>query len=125
MTRIMVILMLGALPAAAWAESYLCVIDAAAVVEDSGANGRITATLAKVEHDKYVLTNSTGKWQVKMLGAETVWLDKCTSSYFCENSSGYAGTFMREDSGVFSVVLVFKDGGRNQLVAAKGRCSRI
>jgi hypothetical protein len=125
MKRTMVFLLLVVLPGSVWADSYLCVVDAAAVVEDTKEGGRITARLAKIERDKYVLTNTTGQWQVKILGAETAWLDKCVSPYLCEHSSGYAGTFMRDDNGIFTVVFVTNTGDRNQLVAAKGRCSRI
>ncbi len=109
----------------AHAETYLCVAEAGALVEDGGREG-ISAALADVSNKKYIQTNDSGKWLVKELGRDSALFDTCSSQYFCERASGYAGVFMRApSSGVFSVTFMTRTNEINQLVVAKGRCTKL
>ena len=108
----------------AYAATYLCVAEAGAVVEDS--QGSITAGLANVSQRKYVLTDETKKWVLKELGMDAPLFDKCPTPYLCERSDGYAGTFLRNQStGVFTIVWFTQHKGANQIVVAKGKCSKL
>ena len=95
------------------------------MVKDGGREG-INAALADVSNKKYIQTNDSGKWLVKEFGQDGALFDKCSSQYFCERNSGYAGTFMRQPSGsVFSVIFMTQMNEVNALVIAKGRCTKL
>jgi hypothetical protein len=86
------------------AETYLCVAEAGAVVEHGGSAG-IHASVVNVSERKFIQTDEAGEWVVKALGQDFAVFDDCTSAYFCERSTGYAGVFMRDDDGVFLLQL--------------------
>ena len=110
----------------AHAETYLCVAEAGAVVEDGGREGINAGLLAGVSNKKFIQTNDSGKWLVKELGRDSALFDKCSSQYLCESANGYAGVFMRPpSSGVFSVTFMTRLNEINQLVVAKGRCTKL
>lgn len=124
MTKVAAVL-LTLLPCLTHAETLLCVAEAGAVVEDGGKDG-IVAGLANVSQNKYIQTNESGNWVVKVLGENEPLFDKCKSQYFCERSEFYAGTFLRKpESGVFSIVWMTRKDGADKLVVAKGRCSSL
>ena len=117
-------LLLALVSSSAYAETYLCVAEAGAVVEDS--QGSITAGVVNVSQRKYLLTNEGGKWVVKELGMDAPFFDECPSPYFCERADGYAGTFFRSRStGVFTIVWLTQNKGANEIVVAKGKCSKL
>jgi len=118
-----ILLLLAAFPCVALADTYLCVPEAGALVAD-GPKG-ISASLADVATHKFVMTNERGAWVVKELGKDFAIFDHCESVYFCENSKGFAGAFWRQDDGIFGVVWTLKDGNVNNLVSAKGKCSKL
>ena len=120
------LLLLALIPCTSFAETILCVAEVGALVEDGG-NQPATSSLANVSAHKFLLTKDNGKWVVKPLGKNYVLFDKCTSEYFCEHASGYAGAFLRSNEGTFSITWQSPTlkNGRNQLVVAKGRCSTI
>ena len=77
---------------------------------------------------KWVGTNTNGKWSVKMLGDNYAIFDRCESEWFCERADGYAGTFLRNGQGDFSVTWITssgKDGKRVSLNVAAGKCSKL
>lgn len=112
------------LPCVALADAYLCVPEAGGVVHSGGPKG-ISADILNVNRDKWVMTNESGKWIVKALGSDAALFDKCESEFFCENASGFAGAFWRDQQGVFSIVWLLVDGEVNHLASAKGKCSKV
>jgi hypothetical protein len=112
------------LPAAASAETVLCVAEAGAVVED-GNDRPASAALVNASTHKYLVTQEKGVWRVKELGKDYVLFNKCTGPYFCERAEGFAGAFLRTEKGTFSIMWMTQDNGRDQWVVAKGRCSAI
>lgn len=110
----------------AHADAYLCIAEKAAGVRD-GAGRPIEAVMFNVEPLKWLLTNESGSYVVKRMGDDAAMLDNCNeSSYFCERSEGYAGVFVRRDSGIFSVTWVtMEKDGRESLNVAKGKCSKL
>ncbi|WP_143004209.1 hypothetical protein [Thiohalorhabdus denitrificans] len=117
-------------PCITLADTFLCVAEAGAVVED-GDGAPAIASVADVSGKKYILTKDSGSWVVKEIGKEYVLFNQCTepyppgAPYFCDHSDGYGGVFIRNGRGRFSITLITKKGGRDLLVAAKGRCSKI
>lgn len=109
----------------AHADTYLCVAEAGAVVEDGG--DQISATRVDVSSEKYILSNNTGKWTLRRMRDDFEIFDKCYSQYFCEREGGYAGAFLRiaTSSNVFSITFMTRHHDINQLVAAKGRCTKL
>jgi hypothetical protein len=107
-----------------YGESYLCIPDAGAMVED-GDNKPISSYIADVSRVKYILTDESGKWVFKAHSESTLVLDSCSSPYYCEKSVGYGGTFIRDDHNVFSLIWLTVLNDRNQLVAIKGHCSKV
>lgn len=118
------------IPCISQADTFLCVAEAGAVVED-GDGIQASASVMDVSAMKYVLTQDGGRWVVKELGKEYILFNRCTepsppgAPYFCERSDGYAGTFIRIRKGAFSITWMTQKNGRDLLVAAKGRCSKI
>lgn len=130
--RIAVGTLLGLFPVLAWSQSYLCVPDAAAVVED--APGRTATSEAFSSSDnKYVVTQAGGSWVVKTLGAEDVLFDSCAIGNtgvptLCELGNGrYSGTFLLLADGRFAVVRFTSRSGSDlsAMLVEKGRCTSI
>lgn len=113
------------LPCFSYAETYLCVAEAAAFVEDGGNRAATASLLKNASSMKYIQTQEQGKWVVKELGKNYILFDLCRDVYICESSLGYGGAFVRQDSGVFSVTWFSQNGERNMIVVAKGQCSKI
>jgi len=105
------------------AETYLCISEAGAVVED-GANKKIDSGLSNVSNSKYILTNESGKWLLKKHGGGLIF-SECKSSSFCESSKGFSGIFFKSEKNIFSRVWLTVLNGRNQLITEKGYCSKI
>jgi len=122
--RLVFLLVVFVFPPALLAETLLCVADAGAIVEDGGGQSA-KAWAVDVAASKYVLTENNGNLIVKQLGQDYVLFDECVSPYFCESSNGYSGSFMRTSDGRFTIVWLSMRGHREQLIAAKGRCSQI
>lgn len=111
-------------PCNALADTYLCIPEAGATVISE--SGIITAGAAKVDTVKFIQSQDSGKWSVKMLGDNHAMFDECISKYHCESSRGWGGVFMRNnDDALFSVVWMTLDGNKRHLVSAKGKCSKL
>ena len=117
-------------PLSANAATYLCVVEAAAIVEDGG-NRPATAGVAKLARDKYLLTRGDAGWRVRELGMDYDLFDKCSTNDLdppavCEKSGdSYAGTFVFFKDQRFTFTGMMLTNGRDQLIAAKGRCSKV
>lgn len=116
------------LPSVSFAETYFCVAEAAAFVEDGADRPAISGQL-NPETLKYVLTQENSQWVVKLLGEDTALFDKCTSGgYFCERSDDfYGGVFVRTADGLFANTWLSPGTGddRERMNVAKGKCSLI
>jgi hypothetical protein len=111
-------------PTVVFADSYLCVPEAGAVVNDGGAGG-VEAGLLNVTPHKWVLSNESGNWVVKKLGSDKPYFDRCQSEFFCDNANGFGGAFWRDTNGSFGVVWMMLEGKINHLASAKGKCSKL
>jgi hypothetical protein len=115
------------LPIPAIAETYLCVPEAGAYVENGGPRG-IAAAVVDQFSEKYVLSDESGRWLLKELGKDAPMFDSCVSAYTCENSGKwYAGRFARDPKdGVFTIHFMrIVDDKRLLDVVAKGRCTKL
>lgn len=122
--KFMVFTLLSSCASIASATSYLCVPEAGAAVTNDE-HGTITSGAADVSLTKFVVTNESGKWIVKFLGSEVPLFDKCSSKDFCEHSGdGYSGAYW-SSNGLFSITWITTLEKRENLVVAKGRCSKI
>ena len=109
-----------------YGDTYICVPEAGAGVQHGGSAG-IQANLYDVSDSKFIQSNESGNWLVKMLGNDQPIFDKCSGENLCESSRGYAGVFIREnDTGIFSAtwIIVHNEQSRT-MVVAKGRCSKL
>lgn len=105
------------------AGTMLCIVDAAAVVED-GNNQPATASVARLEMDKFIITSVNGSRVVKAFGNDQILFNECNSAY-CQHSRGYIGTFILHNLPRFSVVLSLGEGQLHQLAVAKGQCDSL
>jgi hypothetical protein len=119
-------ILLLAFSGSAFADAYLCIPEAAAGVSHNYKTySDVTAKIYNT-NDKYVLTNSSGKWVLKRHGEDKVYFSNCLSEYHCNNGEYYGGSFLRSaEGGIFFIVTM--TGGENESVVAvsKGYCSKI
>lgn len=121
--RLFIILLCLMNSSAVLAGTMLCIVDAAAVVVD-GNNQPATASVARLEMDKFIITSVNGSRVVKAFGNDQILFNECNSGY-CQHSRGYRGTFLLHSLPSFSVVLSLGDGQLHQLAVAKGRCHSL
>lgn len=122
-----VLLLSLALAQFALADTYLCVAEKGAGIIQ-GAGKPIEAHIYDVSTMKWVMSNESGKWVVKELGKDFAQFDNCTSEWFCQHLGGYAGVFMRNKEGEFSLTWVSsisEDGKQHGLNVAGGKCSKL
>ena len=120
LTALLIVLVSGV----AHAESYLCVPEAGASVMHGGGEP-IRARIEDDSDNKFIVTNNSGQWLVKLLGRDEA-VYECSSPNYCEGSKAYVGTFIRYTDGVFSATWLASDKqGHQFLTAVKGRCSKI
>lgn len=112
------------LPTMVSAESFLCIAEAGAVVEDGG-NQSASAGIINTQNMRFLQIEEDGEWVVQRFGDSYSLFDQCATPYICESSDRYAGAFTRSDDGRFSVTWFAKNNGREQLVVAKGRCEEV
>jgi hypothetical protein len=118
------------------AQSYLCVADAAAAVKDRE-DQIATAGVVDAAGMSFVLTKADGRWGVKKLGSDWVFLDTCevdeNEPSYCEHdpsSQQYGGFFLmgpapRRRFTALYVTKAENDPDSNAFVLSKGRCSVI
>jgi hypothetical protein len=113
------------IPSLALSDTFVCVPEKGSGVT-TGGNKPIASALYDASTVKWIMTNERGDWRVKQLGEDVDTFDKCTSQFFCERSTGYAGVFMRDpDDGTFQVTWITVDGERKTLLVAAGKCSKL
>lgn len=119
------VVVLALLASGAQAETYLCVSQVGAAVEESGSMEFSAGLIENVSNSKYIFKNDDGKWSLKRLGDNYAFLDNCDSEYVCQRSDIYAGTFLRTKRGTFSIVYLNMNGKDERVFVEKGRCSSI
>ena len=87
--------------------------------------------LADVSSSKYVVTQAEGRWGLKLLGEDYFLFDQCIVSdhgepSFCEMAGdNFAGNFLLNIDGRFSILWLSQKDGRDRWIVAKGRCSKV
>lgn len=109
------------------ATTYLCIPEAGAAVENTGTKN-FQSHVYDVSNYKLIMSDESGKWQLKQHGSNQPQFDNCSSEYYCEDTRGFSGVFFRSDDGQFTYV--FHGGfesppGRHKLISLKGLCSKI
>lgn len=113
-----------ALPAITFGETFICVSEAGAGVKKYE-NGAFQASIYDTSNAKYVLSNMTGGWVLKVLGQDTPLFSDCSSQYFCSHSTGgFNGTFLKTQTNEFTIHQVgsYRD---SEDVIFKGHCSKL
>jgi hypothetical protein len=105
-------------------ETYLCIPEAGAGVSHGGDDG-IRAYVYDISNIKFVQTNESGKWVVKVIGEDSPLFDNCTSQHVCERKGEYAGSFIRDMEGIFVSNWFSVDGEERVAFIAKGRCTKL
>jgi hypothetical protein len=111
----------------AFADTYVCLPDAAAVIQDDQ-NGMATASVVDIPWAKFIQSNEGGDWSVKMSGQNALVLENCASEYLCEHSFAWGGVFMRNPKdGTFEAIWMDseKGSGKHRLFSARGRCTKF
>lgn len=110
-----------------FAESYLCLAEAAAGVEGKE-RGEFVANVYNID-TKWLHAETDGKWSVSQLGDDFVYFDYCSDAggvQVCYRSNGWAGFFTRMnntfEAGILSTT---KDTNVSTLVVMKGVCSAL
>lgn len=106
-------------------ETILC-----APVKGVGVKQTITGNISEVSIDtsslKYVLSDASGKWSIKKLGADLPMLMKCQSELLCSCEDSWCGTFIRDHDGFFTYFVNKVYTGETVISQVyKGRCSKI
>ena len=110
-----------------YADTYLCVGETGAGVENTGPAGFKSKTY-DVSNQKLILNNKSGKWILKKLGKDTAVFDNCLSEYMCMMKEGFSGIFTRNDNGVFTYILNQAYGPEYKtsiMLTVKGLCSKL
>jgi len=84
-----------------FSETYLCIGDKGAEITSTGQT--IHSQVVSAENLKLILSNESGKWELKYHGGAPTGLDKCINGALCETSGdGFGGTFFKNKSNVFT-----------------------
>lgn len=118
------IMPLIAVPSLASADTFVCIPEAAATVSNQGPR-EFKGSEALVTDDKYVHTNESGTWVVKILGEDDVYLE-CESKGQCGNDLAF-GIFERTGAGWFQYVFALYNPDTLQTIVMveKGPCSKL
>lgn len=120
----------------AYAEGYICIPDKATGFKFNKADKSWNSTTFNVRNDKYVLSNSGGKWKWKPIGEKDYDLSKCSDfneyGYMNCDSLGVQVTFNRKNLryqsiysvGYVSAGIAGAEGGDTPYIEI-GRCSPI
>ena len=122
-----IFLVITLIPVLASAETYLCLADAVAGVNRDSDNS-VEASVYDTSKAKFITSNESGKWLVKKHGNDFPLFDTCDEmGIHCENSTGFAGRFMRLKGGIFDVIWLTgsKDGSQSTLLVGKGHCTKL
>jgi hypothetical protein len=110
------------------AETFLCVGETGAGVENTGAGG-FKSEIYDVSDLKLILTTENGSWVLKNHGQDRPIFDHCDTEYFCMMKNGYSGVFIRngyDASFIYSIMKGYgEDLKKSILFTTKGLCTKI
>jgi len=116
------------LPLSLKAETFLCVGETGAGVENTGAGG-FKSEIYDVSNQKFILTSENGSWLLKKHGQNRPVFDHCNSEYLCMEKDGYSGVFIRNNQDAVFVYSIMKSSGedfrKSVLLTVKGLCSKL
>jgi hypothetical protein len=123
------LLLLCIFSASSYADTFLCVGEAGAGVDEgieSKPYKRIAANIYDVRAQKYLLSNDSGSWTVKSIADEGFHL-KCENEYVCQLPGDAVRSFTRSrKTGNFTLVksVAVHNEAVLSTIVVKGRCTR-
>lgn len=119
---------IAAAPQLASAETYLCIASGGAVLEEKTESGAFSGSELDVSSDKYIYSNTSGKWQAKLFDQDFYMWDDCGEhGVVCRRSGGRdAGKFaFRSSNNTFFATYLWGTDEKLQHIMVGGDCTAI
>ncbi len=111
-----------------FSQSFLCIGDKAVEISNIGTTFKSEA-FSSADVVKLILSDSSGKWELKNHGGLPTPHNKCISAYFCQSDTGINGFFKRSPQNTFTFQYYQHADLKNTLnsteILIRGMCSEI